>query len=843
MKLHQFSYLMKFFFLIAMNIKQLCILLSFFSTIVSIGQTKVSGIVVDENDQPIPFANVYFKNSTEGLITNENGRFYLESSKSHSVVVVSFIGYTPQEIKLEKAVTYNLKIKLVEGETLREVVVISGKMSKKNNPAIDILRKIWARKRKNGLRQFKQYQYDKYEKVEFDLNTIDSAMMKSKLFKGMEFVFDQVDTSRITGKTYLPIFINESLSEVFGNNLTGKEKEILKANKNSGFSSNQQIIAFVKDLYADYDIYDNYLKFFDKDFVSPLSRTGIDVYNYALTDSMFIDNKWCYNIVYYPRRKGELTFKGDFWVNDTTYAIKSINMAVTKSANINWVKEIYIEQEFDVVNDSVFLLKRDHMMSDFAFNKKEESKGVYGKRTTLFKNHQFDKEKPKEFYKEEVNFIDNSVYAKSDEFWAENRFENLSKDELGVYKMLDTLQTVKKFKQMYNLVSILGSGYIQKGNFDFGPIFSTFGYNEIEGIRVRLGGRTYFGQNDPWRLQFYTAYGFSDQQVKYGISGKVLLNKKNRFILEGGNRRDIEQLGASLTTSNNVLGRSFASSGLFMTGTNANLTSINLSTVSMNIEPVKNLTFETGFSYRTLKSASDKFSLDYFTNSQNEIRSDVKQAELTFSIDYTPKRKTIGYGVERNLVDNNFTRLYVNYSQGMKGVFDSDFEYQKIQLFYKQPVLIGGFGRLFFITELGKTFGEVPLGLLSVVPGNQSYFLIENTFNNLNFYEFVSDQYATLQLEHHFNGRLFSRVPGLRKMNLREIIGIKGVIGSVSDANRSINASTLNYVAPEKPYWEYSAGIGNIFKVFRIDCAWRANYRNLPDTSNFTIKGSFGFYF
>lgn len=807
-------------------------------------QTKVSGVVLDENKQPIPFANVYFKGTSEGLITNELGKFYLESKNSHKTLVVSFIGYDTKEIELEKSVTYNMSIVLTEGVQLREVVLVSGKMSKKNNPAIDILRKIWARKRMNGLRQFDQYQYDKYEKVEFDLNTIDSAMMSSKLFKGMEFIFNQVDTSRITGKTYLPIFINESISEVFGDNTLKKEKQILKANKNSGFDTNQNVIAFVNDLYADYDIYNNYLKFFDKDFVSPLSRTGIDVYNYALTDSTFIDNKWCYNIVFYPRRKGELTFKGDFWVNDTTFAIKSINMSVSKSANINWVKEIYIEQEFDVLNDSVFLLKRDHMMSDFAFNKKEDSRGVYGKRTTLYRNHKFNQPKPKEFYKQEVNFIDNEVYQRSDEYWANNRFEALSKDEIGVYQMLDTLQTVKKFKQMYNLVSILGSGYIQKGNFDYGPIFSTLGYNDVEGARIRVGGRTYFGPNDPWKLQFYTAYGFKDDQVKYGLSGKVMLNKKNRWIIEAGNRRDIEQLGASLTTSNNVLGRSFASSGLFMTGLNTNLTNINLTTVSTNIEPVKNLTFETGFSFRTLKSAFEGFSLDYFTDaSQTQVQSQVKQAEISASIEYTPNRKTVGYGVERTLVDYNFTRLFFSYTQGLKGVIDSDFEYQKLQFYFRQPVLIGGFGRLFFITELGKTFGEVPLGLMSVVPGNQSYFLIENTFNNLNFYEFVTDQYATLQLEHHFNGRLFSRVPGLRKLNLREIVGIKGVIGSVSEENRAINASNLVYIAPERPYWEYSVGVGNIFKVFRLDATWRGNYRDVPGTNNFTIKGSFGFYF
>jgi hypothetical protein len=827
-----------------MEFKRIFFLFLLFSSSI-VAQTKVSGVVLDENKRPIPFANVYFKNSSEGLITNENGRFYLESKNNHAVLVISFIGYTTKEINLQKSVTYNIEVQLVEGgETLREVILVSGKQSKKNNPAIDILRKIWERKRKNGLRQFEHYQYDKYEKIEFDLNTIDSALMASKIFKGMEFIFEKVDTSKITGKTYLPIFINESLSEVYGSNQLRKEKEILKANKNSGFSNNQNIIAFVNDLYADYDIYDNYLKFFDKDFVSPLSRTGIDVYNYALVDSMFIDKKWCYNIVYYPRRKGELTFKGDFWVNDSTFAIKSINMAVTKSANINWIKEIYIEQEFDVVNDSVFLLKRDHMMSDFAANKKESSRGVYGKRTTMYKNHQFNISKPNEFYKEEVNFIDNSVYTLSNEYWQENRFESLNEDEVGVYKMLDTLQTVKRFTQIYDLVTILGSGYIQYGKFDFGPLFSTVGYSDVEGLRLRLGGRTYFGRNDPWRLQFYTAYGFKDDQFKYGLSGKIMLNPKNRLILEGGNRRDIEQIGANLTTTNNVLGRSFASTGLFMSGSNTNLTSINLSTLSMNFEPIKNLTFETGITYRTLKSASDLFSLDYYTDaSQTTVQSEVKQSEMSFSIDYTPKRKTIGYGVERSIVDSPYSRFFVSYSKGYKGILDSDFDYDKIQIYFKQPILLGGFGRLNVITEAGKTFGEVPLGLLSVIPGNQSFFIIDNTFSNLNFYEFVSDQYATFQLEHHFLGRLFSRIPGVRKLNLREIVNVRGVVGSVSDENIRLNASSLTYLAPEKPYWEYGFGVGNIFKVFRIDCTWRGNYRNLPETNNFTVKGSFGFYF
>ncbi|MWB96693.1 carboxypeptidase-like regulatory domain-containing protein [Flavobacterium sp. GA093] len=833
--------------------KKITLLLLFFVFALAnnlVAQTKVSGIVLDKDNQPIPFANVVFKGSNTGIVSNEDGRFYLESPNNYTALLVSSAGFSDKEVTLEKAVNYDFKIVLSEPQALNEVVIFTGKTSKKNNPALDILRKIWERKRKNGLYLFNQYQMKKYEKVEFDMNTIDSAFMKNKLFKGMEFIFNHVDTSDVTGKTYLPIFISESLYDVYGDNILKKTKEKIEANKTSGFNGNQQIQAFVKDLYSDYNIYDNHLKFFDKSFTSPLSKTGIDVYNYVLKDSAFIDKKWCYNIVFYPRRKNELTFKGDFWVNDSTFAIKKINMAVTKSANINWVKDIYIEQEFDVQNDSVFLLTRDYMMSDFALNKKEKSKGVYGKRTSLYKDHKFNIPKPESFYKPEVNYIeDTEIYAKTDEFWEENRFENLNKDEKGIYKMLDTLQNVKRFKQLYSLASILGSGYWEMGNFDFGPIFSTFGYNDVEGLRIRAGGRTYFGRNDPWRLQGYTAYGFSDNKFKYGISGKWLLNKKNRLIISGGNRRDVEQIGASLTTTNDILGRSFASSAFFTTGSNGKLTNINLSNIAIEMEPAKNFNVLVGLSYRTLESASPTFSLDYYTtlpsatNPEGVVKSDVRQSEANIQFEFTPNRKTIGYGVERTEVDSPFSRFFVNFSYGLKGVFNSDFAYEKIQLLYKQPIIIGPLGRSNVIIETGKTFGTIPLGLMSVIPGNQTYFTIENTFSNLNFYEFITDQYTTFQWNHDFGGRLFARIPVMRKLNWREFIGVRGVYGTISDANRAINASNQPYNAPENVYWEYNAGIGNIFKVFRIDFSWRGSYLNAPDANKFAVKGSFGFYF
>jgi predicted transcriptional regulator len=835
-----------------MKKKTLTILILILSFGYSYAQTKVSGYVFDEANEPVAFATILFKGSIEGTITDENGKFYLESKKNWSQLVVSFIGYENLEIELSKKVTFNLKLIIKEEtNTLNEVVIAVGKQPKKNNPAIAILEKIWKKRRQNGLKKFNQYNYKKYEKVEFDLNTIDSTFKEKSLFRGMQFVFKNIDTSAITGKTYLPIFLNESVSEVFGDNTLNKEKETIRGNKNTGFSNNQAIINFIDDLYNDYNIYDNYIKLFYKSFVSPLSKTGINNYNYFLSDSAFIKNKWCYNIIYYPRRKNELTFKGDFWVNDTTFAIAEINMKASKSANINWVKEIYIEQEFDILNDSIFLLKRDYFLSDFAINKKEKSKGLYGKRTTLYNNYSFNELKKSNFYETSNNVIDEKIYNQPDEFWIENRVEKLNKDELGIYTMLDTLTTVRKFKNLSNIVATFSSGYFEfdKINFDYGPIFSTFGYNDVEGIRIRSGGRTYFSYNDPWRLEAFTAYGFRDQKFKYGFQGKAILNEKNRLIISGGNRRDVEQIGSSLTASTDVLGRSDGSSSVIGTGQNNRLTNVNLSKLSLQAEPFKNFVVSVSGSYKTLSSASEFFSLDYNnTSTSSGISSKIKQFETIFTANYYPGRKVGGFGVERTTNSDKLRNIFLQVTRGSKNLFNSDFDYTKVQFSYSQPWFIGGFGRLKTSLEAGKTFGEVPLGLLSVVPGNQTYFAFFNTFNQLDFYEFVTDTYTTFHLEHNFNGRLLARVPLIRKLNLRAIVGFRSAWGQLSDENILLNTTNnpaqITLLAPtEKPYYEYSFGIGNIFKILRLDVNFRGNYLDNPGARKFGVTFTTGFNF
>lgn len=832
----------------------LFLLLFFGFSISFLGQTKIKGIITDTNKKPIPYCSIQFKGSSEGATSNENGLFYLESTNNWTEVVVSFIGYKTLVIKLEKKINYNLNFVLEEEtESLNEILIATGKQPKKNNPAIDILRKIWEKKRRNGLKHFNQYAFKKYQKVEFDLNTIDDKLMGKKLFKGVEFIFKDLDTSAITGKTFLPIFLNESLTNVYGDNTINKKKEILLANQNSGFNKNEQLIDYINDLYTEYNVYDNYLTIFDKNFVSPISKTGINNYNYVLSDSAFIGKKWCYNIIYYPRRKNELTFKGNFWVSDTTFAIKEINLQIAKNANINWVKDVYIEQEFEILNDSIFILKRDFLMSDFSITKKEKSRGLYGKKTTLYKDYVFNKPlKDNSFYDSKVlKFNTDTVYNKPKEFWDKNRFEELNENEKGIYKLIDTLKTVQKFKTFKKIIETGTSGYFQinRLNLDYGPIFSTFGSNDVEGLRIRVGGRTFKTFDDLFRLEVYTAYGFKDEKFKYGFQGKWLLDKKNRIIITTGNRKDTEQIGASLTASTDVLGRSDGSSSIIGTGVNDKLTNVNLTTLTAEIEPIENIIFKLSSNYRTLSSASPTFSLDYLDPlSPTGISSEVNQFETIISMSYFPKRKMSGNGVHREPANSHYTRYFTQITKGYNTIFNSDFNYTKVQFSFYKLWNIGGLGRLKTSFETGKTFGEVPLSLLSIAPGNQTYFIFNNTFNLLNFYEFVTDEYASVHLEHNFNGRIFSRIPLLKKTKLRTIIGFKSFIGNLSSKNIALNTTgnpaEVPLTAPNRePYYEYSVGVGNIFKLLRVDFNFRGNYLNKPEARKFGITAGLRFNF
>ena len=843
-----------------MSNKKILSLLFTFVTAIVFAQVKIQGKVLDAvTGKPIPYADVRLPELKVGSTTNTDGSFYVESPNNTKRLLISKSGYQVYEYEIVQNIDFNFLAELdpvSEDDTedfvsnndavTLETAVVTGKkkqrVKKKENPAYAILREVWARKKSNGLKMVPQYTYNEYEKLQFDLSNIDSAFMKRKIFKGFEFVFEKVDTSSINGKTYLPAFLNESIYKVEGINKpkTVERKELL-ANKTSGFENNDVVAATVKNLFKDINIYDNRLNFLNIKFVSPIATDGFSVYDYELKDTVDIDGIETYRIKYYPRREGELTFKGDMYISKDSYAVKTIDLETTKEMNVNFIRNIYMNLDFDVANDSVFYPKKEYAMLDMTIlSKKESSKGLFAHKTVNYYNYDFETRNPNvEYYSERIDPAKSAINVQDDEYWANNRPEALTKDQEGIYETLDQLNEVPKFNRIVKTVEVLGSGYYRVGNIDIGNLYSSFGYNQIEGFRLRAGARTYFSQNDMWRAQGFIAYGFRDDKVKYGADFRYMFNKFNRFQIGIGTKRDVEQLAAQLTASDGIMTRSFASSSIINQGDNYFLSSNNLTNVYTSIEPWKNIIFRLDGNYQRVKSASsDYFSIAYDKDGVQQEH--LTNSSVSFSVIARPGAKYSQYGIDRIEMTTLAPTIMLRYTKGLKGVIDSDFEYDKLQFLYTQPILIGSFGKSLVTVEAGKTFQGVPLSLLSAIPGNESYGQVYGTFSQLDYYEFVTDEYVTMNFEHHFNGWILNKIPWIKKLKLREVGFLRAAYGDISEKSLNINRSTIHYSAPNQQiYYEYGFGIENIgwanIRPIRIDFNWRGNYNNLPDVRKFGV--------
>lgn len=704
--------------------------------------------------------------------------------------------------------------------------------NKKENPAYAIMQEVWKKKKSNGLLLHKDYQYKIYEKIDFRLDNIDSSFTKKKVFRGLDsIIFKYNDTSEIAGKAVLPLFITESISKVYGKNDPKKERKDLLAIRNSGLKNNQIVAKTIQNMYKDINIYDNTINYLNLGFTSPVSRDGFAIFDYNIVDTVDINTTPSYEIRFTPKNPDALALKGRLYISKDKYNVMKVEMETNKKININFVKNIATDLEFDNPDDSTFIPIRNETTLNLALNNKDGAKNVLAKRVANYSEYEFDKGLEDSFLNKSIIPVD-EVVAKDDTYWEEHRTEPLTTGEENIYKMYDELENVPKYKRIVKLVQIGNSGYIHFGKWlDFGNIFQSFGYNDIEGVRLRAGARTYFSKNDMWRIQAYTAYGFRDEKWKFGGEAKYMFNKTNRFQIGGGYRQDVLQLGVQLTTDEGIMTRSFASSSVLNSGETTSMSAVKQYNFFTSIEPWKNFQIKVDATTQNIKAADPNlFNLSYYR--AGKLRSDLNDTKITSTIIYRPGIKFSTYGVDRYEMTALATNpaIILKYTKGVGGVFDSDFNYNKLQFYYYQPVILRNWGRLFANVEVGKNFDALPLALQNVLPANQSYGLQRGVFSLMNYYEFVADSYAVLFLEHHFNGKILSQIPLIKKLKLREVGIFRAGVGTLKQESIDINAGNMNLSAPEKPYYEYGFGIENIgwgnFRLLRLDFLWRGNYLN-----------------
>ncbi len=818
-------------------------------------KTTVSGKILDSKTlKPVKQVSIYLNDSDSAVISKE-ATFSIASDQPIYKLRFEKDNYELKSININQANTSSLTISLnPDAVKSIEGVVITTKLkkykSKKENPAYTILKEVWKKKKNNALDKYKTYTFDEYEKIEFDLSNIDSTFTKKKIFNKIDFIFNYADSAS-NGKLALPIFLNEAFYKNYGRNQPAhQQKKDLIAQKTSGFQNNEIVSLTAKNLYKEINIYDNTINFFNIGFQSPVSTDGFSTYNYNLLDSSStVNGEECYRIQYEPKRKDVLAFQGYLYISKDSFAVVKATMRNTHKMNVNFVNGLYTELEFNNPDEETFLPSRTYAEFDLSLlNKNREAKGIIAKRTVSYTHYEFDQPIADSIFKINEEDKDSQKLAKNQEYWNEIRTDSLSKSEEGIYDMLDQLNQVPKFTRMVKLWETAASGYYNVGNaVDIGDLYSTFGFNDVEGTRIRMGARTFFSRNDDWRIQGYAAYGFKDQQFKYGAEAKYMFSKNSRFMVGIGTRRDIMQLGVQLTTDDGIMSRSFASSSLFARGDNGMLSSVNQTNFFTSIEPWKNFQLRLDGTVQSIKSANpDYFNLMYYRN--GKLRQTTNDTHFTFSMIARPGAKFSTNGVDRYEHTTLSPTLVLKYTRGINNLFGADFGYNKLQFMYTQPILLRTWGKSVVNLEAGKNFDTVPLALQNVIPGNQSYSLAANTFSQLNYYEFVADTYATFHLEHHFNGKILSYIPLIKKLKLREVGIFRAAYGNLSDASKNINAENNRYSAPDQQiYYEYGFGIENIgfgnFRILRVDFNWRGNYLNRPDISKFGVKAGFQFSF
>ncbi|AUC13978.1 hypothetical protein BTO06_01875 [Tenacibaculum sp. SZ-18] len=815
-------------------------LLMFMSLVIN-AQIILRGTVVDEYESPLPFVNVIIKGTTQGTTTDDEGRFAFRTKKNRGVLEISFVGFQTQTIKVSPKTKY-LNIVLKEGtDVLEEVIVVTKpkkRLKKKENPAYRILKEIWKRKRKNGVDLVNHYQFKKHKTIEIGLNNLDTAFIKSIFKDQYQQAISEIQYDSDGINYYIPIYLSEQVSNVYGNNSSNKLREDIEAEKAEGLGAQGFVFDRMAMTFQNIDVFRNNITLLRKSFVSPLSTDGFATYDYVLYDSIVKNDKKLYNIYFFPIRDQDLAFKGNFWVADEAYTIKKLRMQVVKGANLNFVRGLTFEKEFEIRNDSIYIPTKNAYEGDFTFlDKNDANKGLTIKKTINYEDYLLDKPLPESFYDFKNVKIRPDQYYKSDEYWKKEEKE----DYKDTYKLITSVKSKKRIKKITGFINTISSGYINVDalNIQFGPFWTALANNEVEGLRTRIGFRTFKTKDDRVRLSGHVAYGTKDKEFKYGLEAKYLLSYSPRISVSAAYQKDIEQLGSSLFNTTQLLGNTFGSTALFSRGNNFFLSNVEKYATNFDYAINNNLRIGFNLSHSRISSASpENFSVSYRVNPGDvNFVSSVTDVASDIYVSFTPGRFVYGLGVEQRYGRNIFPSIVLNYRHGYKGVLNGTHDYDRIQLKYNQPILLGKFGLLDTTVEGGKTFGQVPVSLMNVIPANQSFSLVPNTFSLLNFYDFVTDTYISTHLEHHFNGFILNRIPFVRKLNLRSLLTFRAAYGTVSNANRALNDGVINsvgteniqYNAPNKVYYEYGFGFENIgygnLRFLRVDAIWRSDYR------------------
>ena len=793
--------------------------------------TKIIGKVIDATTQePIPFVNVYLKGSSVGSTTGFDGKYSIKTLSKADTLIASYVGYKEFREKIHVGAFQEIDIKLETTDVTLQAVVIRPS----ENPAHILLRKVIAHKNNNNMDAINYYQTEVYNKIQFDANNLSEKFKERKAMKPFDFIFDHIDTSALNGKTYLPLFLTESISDYYYRKSPEFKKEVIKASRASGIN-NENISRFLGNMYQEVNIYDNFISLFNKNFEGPIANNGKLYYKYYLVDSATMEGHWCYKIMFKPKRKKELTFTGEIWIADTSFAVKEVNMKIEENLNINYINAMSIHQKFSFFEDKYWLLANEKFLVDFnVVDNNKKLTGFYAHKTTSYKDYVIGQVADKSIYKSATYVdVDKGAFYHDEHYWDSIRHQKLNKEEISIYKMVDTITNLPIFKTYYDIIAMITSGYYNTKLVDFGPYFQSFSFNAVEGARFRIGGRTSNKWNDKLRLFGHIAYGTKDQRFKYGAGFLYLFHRDPRRGIGFEYRRDMEQLGESV----NALKQDNIVASIFRRQPFTKLTMVEEYKAHYEYEWFHGLSNKITFRRRTIFPLQDENFVIYDHNS-TKIFNQITTSEFEFNMRFAYKETYLIDKFNRTNLGTKYPVINLYYSYGIPDFLNGDFEYHKVLFTINHWFNIRSLGWSRYVISVGKTWGNLPYPLLEIHPGNETYSFDKYAFNKMNYYEFISDEYVSFYYSHHFDGFFLNHIPLMRELEWREVVYFKGLFGHMSISNHEFSQFPQNSGWLTEPYYEAGVAVENIFKVLRVDAGWRLSYLDHPNISRFGLMAT-----
>lgn len=832
---------------------------------------KIHGFVIDQqSNDSIPYANARYAGTKTGASSDLSGRFTVERVNG-STLTITAVGYKPRKIKINEKTPDTLHVTLISDSKRMEEVVVKAKRrhrySRKENPAVELMRRVIAAKKRTQLENHDYLQYDKYQKLTMAINNITPEEMESNFFKKSPWLLEQVEVCPYNQKLILPVSVDETLTQHIYRKNPKDVKDIIQGQSTKGISkliqTGEMINTVVKDVFSDIDIYDDQVRLLQSQFPSPIGPTAISFYHFYIDDTTYVDKDQCIRLQFMPANQQDFGFRGELYVlNDSSLHVRKCDMQLPANTGVNFVDAMKIQQEYSRLDNGEWVLTTDNMVAELELTDLFQRAIVI--RSTRLNNYSFDPIEDKLFKGKAKTEMVANAKMRDEDYWNKHRQVQLTGSEANMNGFIKKMSQSKDFKWVMLASKVLIENFIETGNeknpskFDVGPVLTFVSNNYVDGMRLRMAGRTTANLNKHWFGEGYYAYGTKTRRHYYG--GKVtysfvkpeylpiefpsryisfestqdLMSPADRFLI---NHKDnaLMAIRPKKVKEYYFYNRQTLS---FKWETNYGLaTEFQISTESN--EPTGELKFN-----RLSDHESDH------KTTVNKIRT----TDIKLGFDYRPGQSYVNTKTARMEVNMDAPQFKISHTMGVKGFLGGQFQSNYTELFVYKRLWLGSWGHIDTQVKAGAQWNKVPFPLLIFPPVNNSYFEHAGTFNMMKNMEFLNDRFAQFNVAWNLNGKIFNRIPLFKRLKWREYVAFKGMWGKLTDKNNpllDINAGREDlYELPEitrtmthDPYMELVLGVHNILKLFEVDYVRRLTYNNTPGISKNGIRFGFNIVF